>query len=154
MANETKLDNRLFFHTVLFAYQKKMKEILGEGEAVFIHPILDTINLLRQYEGLELIEGKHLEEVFSNFSKKLVKTGAIDSARFEPIHDEKFIFHIEGCTFAKHSHSLLNPKDAVCPFALVAMSIFESVTGKRVKVTDTQFNSEGGKTVIEPIGIK
>lgn len=149
--DERKLDSRLFFHTVLFAYQKKLKQILGSGEAVFIHPILNTIDILHQKEGLDLIEGKDLETVFTNFSKKLLETGAIHNVKFEKIHDEKYVFHIEGCDFAEHSHPLLEPKDAACPYALVAMSIFQSATGKKVKVADTQFTPNGGKTVIEAI---
>ena len=31
-------------HTILFAYQKKLKEVLGSGEAIFVHPVLETLN--------------------------------------------------------------------------------------------------------------
>ena len=39
-----------------------------------------------------------------------------------------------------------NRKMLSCPYALVAMSIFQSFTGKNVKVTDIFNNSNGGKT--------
>jgi hypothetical protein len=149
MEKNSTLDIRLFFHTVLFAYQKKMKQILGSGESVFIHPILNTINLVYEKEDLKLIDGKNLDEVFANFSKRLNETGMVKNAEFEKIDDEKFVFYIDGCAFAEHSHTLLDPKDAACPYALLAMSIFESVTGKKVKIADTVFNDTGGKTVIE-----
>ena len=32
------LDIPTFFHTILFAYQKKLKDILGPGGAIFVHP--------------------------------------------------------------------------------------------------------------------
>ncbi|MFA5364807.1 MAG: hypothetical protein WC325_06465 [Candidatus Bathyarchaeia archaeon] len=149
MDKNNTMDIRLFFHTILFAYQKKMKQILGTGESVFIHPILNTINLVSEKEGLKLIDGKNLDEVFTNFSKRLNETGMVDNAEFERIDDEKYILYIDGCVFAEHSHTLLEPKDAACPYALLAMSIFQSVTGKKVKIAETTFNDTGGKTVIE-----
>ena len=51
------LDIPTFFHTILFAYQKKLKDILGPGGAIFVHPVLDTISLIEKEKGLNLIKG-------------------------------------------------------------------------------------------------
>ena len=52
------------------------------------------------------------------------------------------------CGCAAQTHDLLKPRDVVCPLALVAMSIFQSVTGKKAQLTESEFTSDGCKTPI------
>lgn len=146
--SESTIDMPTFFHTILFAYQKRLKDILGSGEAVFVHPILETINLIEKKKGLNLIQGKTLDEIYENFSKQLEKSKVVKKAWFEKLGLEKYMLNIEGCAFAEPAHDLLKPKDVACPFALMAMAIFQSVVGKKVKVTDSEFTSDGTKTLI------
>jgi hypothetical protein len=40
-----------FFHAILFAYQKKLSEVLGSGEAIFVHPVLETISNIDRKNG-------------------------------------------------------------------------------------------------------
>jgi hypothetical protein len=53
-----------------------------------------------------------------------------------------------GCGFAAHVHNLLKFRAIVCPLALVTMSIFQSVTGKKAQLTESEFTSAGCKTPI------
>jgi hypothetical protein len=145
---ESPMDMPTFFHTILFAYQKRLKEILGSGEAIFVHPVLETISLIEKEKGLNLIQGETLDEIYENFSKQLLKTKIVEKALFEKLAPKKYVFHVEGCAFGKFSHDLLKPKDVICPFALIAMSIFQSATGKKVKITDSEFTPDGTKTLI------
>lgn len=139
------------FHTILFAYQKKLKDILGSGEAVFVHPVLDTINIIEREKGLNLLKGETLDEIFDNFAKELAMTGFVKEVTFEKLGNEKYMFHIGGCAFAETCHDLLKPKDVACTYALIAMSIFQSVTGKKVKNAESDFTLEGADTVIEAL---
>jgi hypothetical protein len=136
------------FHVILFAYQKKLNEVLGSGEAIFVHPVLATISKIDKKNGLSVIRGGSLAEVFENFAKDLEASKVVEKAWFEKNGPESYTFHIEGCSFAEHTHNLLKPKDVVCPLALVAMSIFQSVTGKKVQLTESEFTSDGCKTPI------
>jgi len=138
----------MFFHTILFAYQKKLREVLGSGEAIFVHPVLDTINAVDKMNKLSVIRGDNLDEILENFSRDVVASQVVKKAYFEKVHDEKFVFYVEGCAFANPTHDLLKPKDVACPLALVAMSIFQSVTGKKVQIADSEFVSDGSKTPI------
>ena len=149
MTDSKGLDIPTFFHTILFAYQKKLKDILGSGEAVFVHPVLDTISLIEHEKGLNLIKGETLDEVFENFANEMKKTGAITEATFKKLGPDRYIFNVEGCAFAEYAHDLLRPKDVACPYALIAMSIFQSVTGKKVKNAESLFTSTGAGTIIE-----
>lgn len=51
--------------------------------------------------------------------------------------------------FAEHAHGLLKPTDVACPYALIVMAIFQSVTGKKVKNTKSLFTPAGTETMIE-----
>ena len=146
--SETALNVPAFFHAILFAYQKKLNEVLGSGEAIFVHPVLATISKIDKEKGLSTIRGGTLAEVFENFAKDVEASKVVEKAWFEKTGPESYVFHLEGCTFAEHTHDLLKPKDVVCPIALVAMSIFQSVTGKKVQLTESEFTSDGCKTLI------
>lgn len=147
-ASETALNVPAFFHALLFAYQKKLNEVLGSGEAIFVHPVLATISKIDRKSGLSTIRGSTLAEIFENFAKDLEASKVVEKAWFEKKGPESYTLHIEGCSFAVHVHDLLKPKDVVCPLALVAMSIFQSVTGKKVQLTESEFTSDGCKTPI------
>ena len=92
--------------------------------------------------------GGTLAEVFENFAKDIEASKVVEKAWFEKTGLDSYSLHLEGCTFAAHTHDLLKPKDVVCPIALVAMSIFQSVTGKKVQLTESEFTSDGCKTPI------
>jgi hypothetical protein len=86
--------------------------------------------------------------VFSNFVKDLLASQVVTNAWFEKNGSDSYTFHVEGCRFADHTHSLLKPKDVVCPFALIAMSIYQSESGKKVQLTKTEYSRDGAKTLI------
>ena len=146
--SETPLDVPMFFHTILFAYQKKLRELLGTGEAIFVHPILDTISRIDKMNNLHVIRGKNLDEILANYSKDVMASKVVQKAFFEKLGEEHYVFHIEGCSFANPTHDLLKPKDVICPLTLVAMSVFQSATGKKIQITDTDFTTDGCKTQI------
>ena len=139
---------------MLFAYQKSTRDILGSGENVLLHPILNTIELAHNKQGIDIIKGETLDEVFDNFAKELEKTGFVQSARFEKIAPEKYMFYLDGCSFANGIHDLLKPKDVTCPYALMAKAIFQKVTDKKAYPTDSKFTKLGHETIIEPLILK
>jgi len=145
------LDIPTFFHSILFSYQKKLKEILGSGEAVFVHPVLDTFNIIESEQGLHLIDGETVDDVLKNFQDQLTETGLVKKVKFEKIGSEKFLFSVDGCAFSNPCHKLLEPKDVTCTYALIAMALFQSVTGKKVKPAMSEFTSDGAKTIIEAL---
>lgn len=146
--NQTSLDVPALFHAILFAYQKSLKNILGSGEAIFVQPVLETLDKLDKEKGLHVTRGKNADAVLENFALDLVATQTIKKASFEKKNPRGYNFCVEGCVFAGHIHHLLNPKDVVCPLALVAMAVYQSSTGERVKVTESEFTAEGSKTLI------
>ena len=145
---ETPINVPALFHTVLFAYQKKLKEVLDSGEAIFTHPILKLISEIDREKNLINVRGKTTAEKLDNFAKDLVASKVVETAWSENSGQEEFVFHIEKCAFASQTHDALKPKDVVCPLALIAMSIFTSATNKKVRLTESEFTNDGCKTHI------
>ena len=96
------------FHGILFAYQKSMRDILGTGAAVFVHPILDVIKKINKTANVNSIKGDNLDEVFENLSKVMPTTGLVRGFQFEKIAPEKYVLHVGGCVWAPHIHAMLN----------------------------------------------
>lgn len=149
MANQQPADVCSFFHTILFAYQKTVKEILGSGEAVLIHPILDKIILVTNKQNLGLLKEENFDKILENFLEELLKNGAVKWVELEEVEDEKYMFHVKGCRFSKHIHEFLNTKDTTCPFALAVMAFLQLSTGRKIRPTDSEYSKTGTKTVIE-----
>jgi hypothetical protein len=140
MVNQNLIDMSGFFHTILFAYQKSVKDILGTGEASLIHPILDKIIL---------VNSKQSNMTMDIFLEELMKRGAVKWVEFEEAEDGKYLFEVKGCRFSKHIHEFLNTKDTTCPLALAVMAFLQSSTGKKVRPTDSEYTKTGTKTIIE-----
>jgi hypothetical protein len=128
--------------------KKKLKEVLGSGEAIFIHPVLETLNKIDSEKKLNSIRGETLDEVLDNFGRDVVASNFFKKAWFEKTGPKSYKFHIEGCAFAEQVHHLLEPKDCPCPMVFVAMAIYSKKTGKKVKLTESEFTADGAITLI------
>jgi len=69
--------------------------------------------------------------------------------RFEKLGSERYVLRVDGCVWASHIHAELKPEDVTCPFALLAMSIFEKVLNGKVRVADSEYFKTGTRTRIE-----
>ena len=104
----TELDVGTLFHCILFAYQKALKDILGTGSAVFVHPVLKTVARISEKQGINLVEGDSIDEVFDNLSRLIEETGFLKEFRFEKLGSERYVLHIDGCVWASHIHEELS----------------------------------------------
>jgi hypothetical protein len=138
-----------FFHTVLFAYQKSLKDILGSGEAAFVHPILEYINLVTEKENRSLIENEDASKILGNFLEDLLKKGAVKWVNMDETDDGAYVFTVEGCSFSHVIHEFLDTTDTTCPFGLAVMAYLQLSTGKKVRPTYSEYTKTGTKTVIE-----
>ncbi|MCL6579119.1 MAG: hypothetical protein K6T73_06990 [Candidatus Bathyarchaeota archaeon] len=143
-------DVAALFHCLLFAYQKNVEKILGSGSAIFIHPTLELLAKIDMKRGLNLIRGKGVEETWDNLSSFFLKSSVVKEFSFRKVDAERFVLRVDGCVWARHVHGELEPKDVPCPLALVAMAAFEKMSGKKVRVADSEYFEEGTETVIEP----
>ncbi len=117
------MDIGSLWHGILFAYQKSVKEVLGSGAAIFVHPVLDVIQRIEKKTGVNLIRGSDIDEVFENLSEIMPTSGVVRGFRFEKLGPNRYILHVEGCFYAPHIHEELKPTDVVCPYALIARAL-------------------------------
>lgn len=143
-------DVAALFHCLFFAYQKTVEKVLGSGSAIFVHPTLEFLAKIDEKRGLNLIKGKSVEETWDNLSRFFLKSGVVKEYSFKEVGAEKYVLRMDGCVWARHVHGELKPKDSTCPLALVAMAAFAKVTGRKVRVADSEYFVEGTETVIEP----
>jgi hypothetical protein len=151
MEHSYMMDLATLFHSLLFAYQKSVKELLGSGSAIFVHPMIETLNNVERKRGLNLLKGKSLDEAYANLSNFFLKTGVVKEFTFQKVDSEKYVLKVDGCIWASHIHEELKPKDVTCPYALLAMAVFEKVTGRKVKVADSIYLQTGTETIIEAL---
>lgn len=150
--NLGKSDVETLMHRVLFAYQKATKDILGTGAAILLRPTLDILKKINEgAEEVNLIKGRNIDEVFEKLSKVMPATGLVKELRFEKLSPKRYVLHVDGCVWARHIHKKLKPKDMICPYALLAMSLFEEVLKAKVKVSYSEYHENGNKTRIESL---
>lgn len=139
------------FHGILFAYQKSVREILGTGHAVFVHPTLTIIKEIKEKIGVNLVKGENIDEAFRNLSEIMRASGFVGEYRLQKLAPQKYILYVDNCTWAEHIHDMLKPKDVTCPLALIAMVVFEEFTKGKIKVADSKYTATGTMTPIELI---
>lgn len=139
------------FHTILLAYQKALKDVLNSGQAVFIHPVLETIKKLDEELHVKLLDGKNADEVLENLAEQFIEAGIVKVFRIEKLNENKYKCTVDGCLFAQPTHRLLNPEDVTCPLAMLAMAAYEKTSGRKVKFNYSKYSDTGTETIIEPL---
>jgi len=140
----------LLSHLLLFAYQKTLRNLCVLPYTYLTHLVLESMKKISEEAKISFIKGKNLEEAFENYISMLKKSGLVENAQVEKLDLDGYRLHIDGCIYAKHIHPILNPKDLTCRFAFMAMMIYEKFSGKKVKLTDSEFTEKGTTTIIEP----
>lgn len=146
--SKTPLNVPMLFHAELFAYQRKLKEIIGPTRCAFLDPVQEIVSEIDREKRITNPRGDTLAEVLKNFSRDLIASNVAEKARFKRVGPEEYVFRIEKCVFAGQIHGLLKPKDVVCPLALAAISAFQNSTKKKARETISKFTSDGCETVI------
>jgi hypothetical protein len=144
-------DAAALLHTILFAYQKSNRDILGSGAAVFVDPILDTMNKLYDKLGITLTEG-NVDKAMKDYATLLMTSRLVGKAAIEKLPREGYTLRIEGCAFNPNGavHELLKPKDVTCPWAMIAMATYSKCADKKIAITDSTFEKDLAITEIKP----
>lgn len=142
-------DVSALFHTVLFAYQKALRDAIGENATAVITwrtiPIIDGI---LGNASPELAGADDTDEALQRYADLLMASELVRKVSVERDGD-RYLLDIDGCAFAEEVHPMLSPRDVTCPWAIVAMAIAQK-TGKRsVRMNLSDFGPTGAKTTIE-----
>lgn len=153
MAEEQKymMDIGTIFHNLFFAYQKSMKNILQSGAEIFVDPTINILHKIEEEDNLKLVNSNSLEDALQNFADFLVKSKAVGSCTYKKLGEDKYVFKVEDCIWANYIHKMLEPKDVVCPYGLVAMSLYKKFKGCTINNRESTYYSNGTETVLEPL---
>ena len=116
--------------------------------AVFFQPTLGIINKINKQAQISLSESTNIDEAFDVLSKSFLNSEIVKEFRFEKIAPTEFVLHVRGCVWAPHIHNSLKPKDLTCPFALIAMAVYENITKTKVNPADSEYLEDGSRTKI------
>jgi hypothetical protein len=103
--NEYVLDIGTIYHNLLFSFQRSLKLHLGSRSGIFIHPALDHLLRMEEQGSLKIGNSKTLEEALSAFADFLVKDKIVEACSTERIGEDKYIFKVKGCMWAKKVHA-------------------------------------------------
>ncbi|MCL4429690.1 MAG: hypothetical protein M1167_02950, partial [Chloroflexi bacterium] len=133
-------------HNLLFSYQKAAKGILGSGQEVFYHPTIDLLLKIEANSKLKLVSAANLDEALANFSTFLVKAQVMKNFAVKK-ENGNYTVAVEGCVWANHVHRELDPKDVICPWAMIATALAQKFKTERMAETESKYLTDGSITV-------
>ncbi len=138
-------------HNLLFSFQKASTQILGDSHEVFYHPTIDLLLKIEEKSKLKLVSADSLEEALNNYSIFLVKAQVMQGFTCLTDKENNLTINVERCVWAKHIHHMLDPKDVVCPWAMIAMAIVQKFKNVRLEEPRTIYSTDGSSTPIKPL---
>ena len=143
------LDVAALFHSVLFAYQKVLRDAAGDLPTQTVTSLcVPVVEAALGKVAPGLTETDNVETALSKLGKLLVASKHAERA-YVTKEGVSFVMNIEGCPFAAHAHDVLRPKDVTCPWGIIAMAIAKKVGKRETKLHFSDFTPTGAKTLIE-----
>jgi hypothetical protein len=142
------LDVAALFHSILFAYQKVLRDAAGETVTETITTLsVPVVREIVERASPGLLEGTP-DDVLKRVADLLEASGFVRDVDIER-NDQKYVLRCQGCTLAEHVHNMLKPKDVTCPWAIFMTAALQSASKRKVKVNRSEFDPSGSKTTIE-----
>jgi len=146
--NLSQLDAAALFHSVLFAYQKALGDVLTTNTAQIVLPrMMPYLDRIRAHTEFKSIENEDPERTLRQFGDLLVRSKLAANVEVEKTK-KGFVFAVKGCVFAGHIHKMLDPRDVTCPYGIIAYYLAER-SGMRVQKGLTTFTPWDSFTAIE-----
>lgn len=143
------LDVAAVFHSILFAHQRIIMDFQGEASSsVLTARTLHFVEKIIETASPELADAENADVALRKLADLLVDSGFVSEAYIEK-EGERCVLNIDGCIFAEHVHSMLKPRDVTCPLVIFAMSVAQKTSGRKVKISLSEFSPLGSKTPIE-----
>jgi hypothetical protein len=139
------------YHDLLFSYQRAQKLYHGpRGSDYVLHSALNFLTHIEGQATLEVEKSRTFEEAMNKLAIFLKKGKIIKTLTIEELDQDQYMLRVEGCIFAGKVHKLVNTKDVACPYAVIAMSIYNKFKGKAAKEAESMYFAGGTQTLIGP----
>lgn len=145
----------MILHGITFGYEGSAKELIGT-------PVLYKYVFPKTYQFLERFAGKigldlnelrkhNLNDAMKIAMKKFAEIGMAEQIKINWISDNEFTIESINCSTAvvrsyMDSNELTN---SICPWAILAATIANSITGDDLEINPSDFNKIGSKTKLK-----
>ena len=142
----------MILHGIAFGYEGSAKELVGTP-VLYKYVFPKTYEFLERYAeriGLNLEELKklNLNEAMDRAMKRFAEIGMAEKIEIEWISDKEFTIESINCSTAV-VRSYMEPDEltnSICPWAILAATIANSITGYDLEIGKSEFNKIGAKT--------
>jgi hypothetical protein len=148
------LDIGTLYHDLLFSYQRAQRLYHGSRGSNYV--LQSTLEFLLRIEAqgkLQLANSQTFEQAITKFEEFLKSGKIVHSLSLQEQDENQYVLRVEGCVFAGKVHKLANTKDVTCPYAVIAMALFNKYKGKLPVEKESFYFEHGTQTVIgaEPL---
>jgi hypothetical protein len=139
-------------HGVTFGYEKAARDLVG-APALFKYVYPRTSQFLERLMkvtgfNMKKIEKMNLHDALEEFGKIAAKIGMADELKIT--WESEKVFSIESvlCSTANVRSYMTSEElaNAICPWAIMAATIANKITGKEISADPSEFNEIGAKT--------
>jgi len=137
-------------HSTLFSLERAIQETSCHNSMVITSHACKFLDKIEEKKGSKLFSSKNLEEAIKKFVEFTSGSDFFEHVEFKKIGDEEYLFKIDGCTLTKSDvHDTLDPKNDICPIALVAGAILKhNNPSSDVIVEPSTFTDTGIENII------
>ncbi|MCX6664219.1 MAG: hypothetical protein NTZ75_08240 [Euryarchaeota archaeon] len=137
-------------HSALFSLERAIQETNSRTSMVITSHSCKFLDKIEEKKGSKLFSSKSIEEAIKNFVEFTSGSDFFEHVEFKKIGDEEYLFKIDGCMLAKSGvHDTLDPKNDICPIALVAGAILKHDNpSSDVIVEPSKFTDTGIENII------
>ena len=138
----------LVFHGILSSYQRAIRDTLGNSDAAILH----LVDYLCENMPLRDVDVSKLgfEELISVLAGQVEKM-KLGKVVLEKLDHDSYLFRYEQCVWAELCHQGVKRYDVPCPWALIALALFQASTGHKVFIADSEYLPDGTVTKIRPV---
>jgi hypothetical protein len=142
----------MILHGISFGYEGSAKELVG-APVLYKYVFPKTYQFLERYAekiglNMEELKRKNLNEAMDMAMKKFAEIGMAEELVIDWISNNEFTIESINCSTAV-VRSYMNPEElenSICPWAILAATIVNSLTGKDLEIGVSEFNKIGAKT--------
>jgi hypothetical protein len=145
-------------HGVTFGYEKATRELVGTP-AIFKYVFPRTyefLDRLLKVTGFNLkkLEKMNLHDALEEFMQIAAKIGMAEKIKIDWESEKSFTVESINCSTAnvRSYMSKEELKNAICPWAIIAATVANKITGKEVTAEPSEFNPTGAKTRLKLAG--
>lgn len=145
----------MILHGISFGYEGSVGELVGTP-VLYKYVFPKTYQFLERYAeriGLDMeeLKKKNLNEAMEMVMKKFSEIGLAENLIIDWISDNEFTIESINCSTSV-VRSYMKPdelQNSICPWAILAATIVNSLTGKDLEIGLSKFNKIGAKTKLK-----